>query len=300
MHSLRLLTAAGLLIAVIAAHATDTGHDGVGPGTASDASGAVPQAGAGHGAHAAHQSGAAYDESAALARSQAAMGNRVGDYEFLDGTGRRVTLGALRGKPVVISLIYTSCYHICPTVTTNLARVVRIAQDALGEDSFSVLTIGFDTPVDTPDRMREFGKRTGDIDNWYFVSASAATINRLSDEVGFRYFKSPKGFDHLIQATVLDADGRVYRQIYGMAPEPPALVEPLKELLYGHPVSASPVKSLMNNIRLFCTVYDPTTGRYHFDYSLFVSIAIGVLTLGATAAFIVHAWRKSPPSGPAV
>jgi protein SCO1/2 len=294
MQSLRLLIVAGLLIAGASAHASETGHDGVGHGTGSDV------AGAGHGIHAAHQSGPAYDESAALARSQAAMGNRVDDYEFLDGEGRRVTLGALRGKPVVISLIYTSCYHICPTVTTNLARVVKIAQDALGEDSFSVLTIGFDTPVDTPDRMREFGKRKGNIDNWYFVSASTETINRLSDDVGFRYFSSPKGFDHLIQATVLDADGKVYRQIYGTAPEPPALVEPLKELLYGNPVAASPMKSLLNNVRLFCTVYDPTTGRYHFDYSLFVSIAIGIVTLGSTAVFIVHAWRKTRPSGPVV
>ena len=59
---------------------------------------------------------------------------------------------------MVLSLIYTSCYHICPTVTTNLARIVNIAREALGEDSFSVLTIGFDTPVDTPDRMREFSQ----------------------------------------------------------------------------------------------------------------------------------------------
>jgi protein SCO1/2 len=300
MQSLRLLIVAGLLIAGTSGHAAETGHGGVGDGTGNDTAGAVNEANASHGVHTAHQSGPAYDESAALARSQAAMGNRVGDYQFQDGEGNRVTLGALRGKPVIISLIYTSCYHICPTVTTNLARVIKVAQEALGPDSFSVMTIGFDTPVDTPDRMREFSKRKGDIDNWSFVSASSETIKHLSEDVGFLYFRSPKGFDHLIQATVLDADGRVYRQIYGMAPEPPALVEPLKELLYGKPAAASPVKNLMNNIRLFCTVYDPTTGRYHFDYSLFVSIAIGLLTLGGTAVFIVHAWRKSPPPGPAV
>ena len=98
--------------------------------------------------------------------------------------------------------------------------------------------------------------------------------------MGFIFFNSAKGFDHLIQATVLDAEGKVYRQIYGMAPEPPALVEPLKELLYGKQVAASPMRRLMNNINLFCTVYDPATGRYHFDYSLFVASRIGLLMLG--------------------
>jgi protein SCO1/2 len=249
---------------------------------------------------AAQQDSVQYDEATALARSQAAMGRPVGDHAFLDGNGQRITLGALRGKPVVISLIYTSCYHICPTVTTNLAKVVTVARDALGEDSFSVLTIGFDTANDTPDRMRVFARQRGiELRDWHFVSTDAATLEQLAREIGFGYFRTPKGFDHLIQATVLDAEGTVYRQIYGMTPEPPALVEPLKELLYGHPVAASPLASLMNNIKLFCTVYDPTTGRYHFDYSLFVAIAIGLVTLGATAVFIARAWRKSRPAGTA-
>ncbi|UCC56347.1 MAG: SCO family protein [Gammaproteobacteria bacterium] len=240
-----------------------------------------------------------YDEKEALAKSQAVLGQETGNHTFHDGNGRQVTLDALRGKPVVISLIYTSCYHICPTVTTNLAKVVTIARDALGDDSFSVLSIGFDTPVDTPDRMRVFAaQRNIDIDNWYFVSADAESMESLANDVGFSYFKTPKGFDHIIQATVLDSEGKVYRQIYGMAPEPPALVEPLKEILWGKQVATTPIESMLNNIRLFCTVYDPTTGMYRFDYSIFIGAFMGLLALGGTAWFIVRAWRKSTPARP--
>ena len=243
------------------------------------------------------EGGAKYDEKAALAQSQAAIGQHVGDYTFLDGKGKQVTLESLRGKPVIINLIYTSCYHVCPTVTTNLARVVNIAVDALGEDSFSVLTIGFDTQVDTPDRMRVFAsQRNIDLDNWHFVSASSETMQALGTDVGFSYFSSPKGYDHMIQATVLDSEGKVYRQIYGMAPDAPALVEPLKELLYGKQVDATLIEGMFNNIKLFCTVYDPTTGMYRFDFSIFISLAIGLLTLGGTAWFIIRAWRKSTPA----
>ncbi len=241
---------------------------------------------------------ASYDEKQALARSQAVLGRPVGDYTLLRGDGTSVSTASLRGKPLLVSLIYTSCYHICPTLTTNLAQLVRIARDALGEDSFSVLTIGFDTKADTPDRMRLFAKqRNIDITDWHFVSIDAATLQQLSDDVGFSYFATPKGFDHMIQATLLDAEGRVYRQIYGMAPEPPALVEPLKELVYGKHVAATPIEGMLNNIKLFCTVYDPTTGMYRFDYSIFIGMAIGLLTLGGTAWFIVRAWRKSVPAG---
>jgi len=244
-------------------------------------------------------SGANYDEKAALALSQAAIGHAVGNYTFLDGNGKQLALESLRGKPVILSLIYTSCYHICPTVTTNLAKVVGIARDALGDDSFSVLTIGFDSAVDTPDRMRVFAaQRNIDIDNWHFVSADADTMQRLASNVGFSYFSTPKGFDHMIQATVLDSEGKVYRQIYGMAPDAPALVEPLKEILWGKQVAATPIESMLNNIKLFCTVYDPTTGMYRFDYSIFIGLFIGLLTLGGTAWFIIRAWRKSTPTRP--
>jgi protein SCO1/2 len=245
-----------------------------------------------------HEKGADYDEKAALALSQAAMGQTVGDYDFLDGSGKQITLESMRGKPLLISLIYTSCYHICPTVTTNLEKIVDIAREALGDDSFSVLTIGFDTPNDTPDRMRLFAKqRNIDIDSWHFVSASAATMKDLANDVGFSYFSTAKGYDHMIQATLVDSEGKVYRQIYGMAPEPTALVEPLKEILYDKQVAATPIEGWINNIKLFCTVYDPATGRYHFDYSLFIGIGIGLLILGGIAWFIIAAWRNAPSPG---
>jgi protein SCO1/2 len=245
------------------------------------------------------EDGANYDEKAALALSQAAIGQAVGNYTLLDGNGQQITLESLRGKPVIVSLIYTSCYHICPTLTTNLAKVVNIARDALGDDSFAVLTIGFDVPVDTPDRMRVFAaQRNIDIGNWHFVSADADTMQHLTNDVGFSYFSTPKGFDHMIQATVLDGEGKVYRQVYGMSPETPALVEPLKEILWGKQVAATPIESMLNNIRLFCTVYDPTTGMYRFDYSIFIGVFIGLLALGGTAWFIVRAWRKSTPARP--
>ena len=55
----------------------------------------------------------------------------------------------------------------------------------------------------------------------------------LAADVGFSYVRSPRGFDHVTQTTVVDASGKVYRQIYGDAFPTPALVEPLKELIYG-------------------------------------------------------------------
>ena len=90
-------------------------------------------------------------------------------------------------------------------------------------------TVGFDTPVDTPDAMRVFANRQKvDDSGWAFLSTSAEIMAELVNNIGFVYFPSPRGFDHINQVTVVDAEGVVYRQVYGAAFDLPWLVEPLK------------------------------------------------------------------------
>lgn len=239
-----------------------------------------------------------YDKERAFEFSQAALNRTISNYKFVNTDNKPIELMQYRGKPLIISLIYTSCHHVCPTLTSYLAGVVKIAQEALGKDSFSVITVGFDTEADSPQRMHLFAReRNINLSGWDFLSTDKDTIEAFSNELGFIFFKSPKGFDHLSQITLLDAEGKVYRQIYGVKYDPPHLVEPLKELVFGNYTESNTVSSWINNIRLFCTVYDPLSGRYEFDYSIFIGIAISILTLGAMALFVVREWRRTKNSG---
>lgn len=242
-----------------------------------------------------HAPGAQLDEPTALKLSQAAIGRTLdASYRFTSSDGRTITLGELRGKPLVVSLVYTSCYHVCPIITQSVERAARVAREALGQDSFRVVTIGFDTAVDTPERMRQFARERGiDMADWYFLSTDAVTIKALTRDLGFTYFASPKGFDHLAQTTIVDAEGKVYRPIYGERFAVPSLVEPLKDLVFGRKASTKNWDGWINGVKLFCTVYDPTSGRYKFDYSLFVGIFAGLVSLGMVAVFVVRAWRHS-------
>ena len=236
-----------------------------------------------------NQKADAYDADKTVQVSQAAVGNTLQDFEFTDSHGNPVSLSRYQGKPLLVSLIFTSCHHVCPAITKHLASAVDAAREALGEDSFRVITVGFDTPVDTPDAMRVFAKQQ-DIDDpdWDFLSTSAETMAGLVENIGFVYFPSPRGFDHVNQVTVVDRDGVVYRQVYGAAFDLPWLVEPLKELVFNRPQPGSHFTSdLLGRIKLFCTVYDPNTGRYKFDYSLFVGMGIGVLSVLAVIAYLL-------------
>jgi len=239
--------------------------------------------------------GSGYDADAALAISQEAIGATLRDLELTDSQGRAVNLSRLRGKPLLISMIFTSCHHVCPAITQHLHTAVKAAQGALGEDSFRVITVGFDTEVDTPEAMRTFAARQKVNDpNWYFLSGTKETLAEVVQNIGFVYFPSPRGFDHINQVTVVDQDGVIYRQVYGAAFELPWLVEPLKELVFNRPQADSHLLSeIVGRVKLFCTVYDPSTGRYRFDYSLFVGIAVGALMVLAIVTWLLIERRRS-------
>ena len=212
-----------------------------------------------------------------LQKSQDAIGNVLSNHPLTDHNGQALSMDDLRGKPLVLSLVYTSCYQICPMTIRNLAKVVDKARDALGENSFNVAVLGFDVYNDSPQAMIHFARKQG-IDNrgWRLLSISPDSINALSEELGFEFFSSPNGFDHITQATVIDAEGRVYRQVYGEVIDTPLLVEPLKQLVLGQPKPNQTLLSeLINKVRFFCTTYDPARDAYHFDYSLFIGMAIG-------------------------
>lgn len=233
-----------------------------------------------------------YDAQAALRVSQAAIGSRLGDYAFTDSDGNAVRLADYAGKPLVVSMIFSSCYHVCPVTTRRLDKAVTAARDALGDDSFRVVTIGFDTAHDTPDAMRVFAREQGiDARGWDFLSGSAEAVADLIDDLGFVYFPSPRGFDHLVQLTIVDRDSVIYRQVYGEAFELPWLVEPLKDLVFNRPESVGhPLAGLVDRIRIFCTVYDPNTGRYEIDYSLFIQFVVGLIVVMSVAVYL---WRES-------
>ena len=232
----------------------------------------------------------AFDPQGALAYSQGAIGRSVTPHRLMDAGGAERRLAEFRGKPLVLNLVYTGCAHSCPLIVQTLYRAVDAAQDTFGTDAFTVVTIGFDTEIDTPDQMRAYARSQGvDLPRWHFLSADRETVDRLTREVGFIYFPSPKGFDHLAQVTVLDAEGRVFHQVYGDTFGPPALVEPLKQLITGDSGLPLSLEGLVERVRLFCTLYDPAAGRYRFEWSLFVGLVIGTLCLLTIGTILVRA-----------
>ena len=244
------------------------------------------------------------DEKAAFERSQAAIGKPVGDFVLLDREGRPVQLTRYRGKPLLVNFIYTACFQVCPTTTRNLQKAVEDTVSVLGADRFNIVSIGFNQPFDSPPALKNFAVQYGiHLANWEFLSPSAAILDDLTRNFGFSYVATAAGFDHLNQITMVDAEGKIFRQVYGEKFTAADLAEPLKAMIAGAPIppQTSTLKEIMERVRILCSVYDPVTGRYRTNYATYFMIA-GFLTFtGFTIFLCVNFWknRRRHPAPPA-
>ena len=227
------------------------------------------------------------DAQAAWRASQAAIGRRLGDHVLFDGEGRHVPLADYRGKPLLVSFIYTGCFQVCPTSTRSLQESLQPLYKVFGARHFNVLSVGFNQPADSPQAMRAFAAQHRIAEpNWAFLSPPPASVEAITRDFGFSFLATPAGFDHLLGVSVVDAEGRIYAQVYGERMTPDKLGEPLRLLLRGAPAPAQvSVGELIERVRILCKVYDPQTGSYRTNYSLVVEIAGGVTFMLAVLVF---------------
>ncbi|MBP6752078.1 MAG: SCO family protein [Alicycliphilus sp.] len=235
------------------------------------------------------------DREAALRTSQAAIGRKVGDHILLNREGVPTSLASYRGKPLLVSFIYTGCFQVCPTTTRSLQEAVEGLLKSVGPNQFNVVSIGFNQPADSPQALKSFATQYGIRQpNWEFLSPPAALVPDLARDFGFVFQASPAGFDHVLQVSILDGEGRIVRQVYGEGVVPSELGEPLKMLLAGQPVESNElIEHLVDRVRILCTVFDPKTGTYKVDYTLPIQIAGGVTFFVLMLIFFINEWRSS-------
>lgn len=234
------------------------------------------------------------DANAAATASRAAIGSTPSNFEFRERDGSALRLADFRGKPLLVNFIYTGCHTVCPTSSRALKRAVDAMRDRFGADQFHVASIGFDQPQDSPLALRDFAARQRIVDpNWAFLSPQAADVAELARAFGFSFAATPMGFDHTLQVSIVDASGRIRAQVLGDDFGAEALGEPLRQLIGGSLVAgqARSLADLWDKVRILCSVYDPSTGKYRSDWGLVLEIAGGLTFLGFMLAMVLGEWR---------
>ncbi len=230
----------------------------------------------------------------AFQRANSVIGSRVTDHTLIDHRGEPLNLREFRGRPLVVSFIYTECVNTCAGITMAIERALKEAPPEVREKTV-VLSVGFDTERDTPERLAEYGgpfmRR---FSNWFFATASAHTIKRFTDQTGFWFRKRPDGgFDHLNMVTIIDDEGRVYRHIYGVEFDAEELLSPLRAIINRTDAPGQPAEGegLFDMIKLLCYSYDEATGTYRPDYTFLMSVGMWILVQAVGVAFVVYLFK---------
>jgi protein SCO1/2 len=228
------------------------------------------------------------------------------DLLFRDETGKSVRIGDFFGqKPIVLSLVYFDCPALCTEVLNGELRTMKAISLDLGKD-FDAVTVSFE-PKDTPALAKakrdvyigQYG-RPGAVDHWHFLTADQASIDALTNAVGFHYAydSSIRQYAHAAAILVLTPDGRIDRYFYGV-------IYPARDVRLGLvEASEGKIGTLTDHALLYCYQYDPMTGKYGVVVMNVLRAAGGltVLILGIFMAVMFLRERKrsvsvSPAAG---
>ena len=128
-------------------------------------------------------------------------GTRLPEFSLTDQDGDTVTAASLRGRPVVVTFIYSTCEDTCP----GQVQSIRGALDDLGRD-VPVIGVSVDPANDTAARARAFvleQSMTGRMD---FLLGSRPALARLWTAFGIAPQRD--GRDHSAYTVLVDAQGR--------------------------------------------------------------------------------------------
>lgn len=140
--------------------------------------------------------------------------------ELRDAHGEPVAFASLRGKPALLTFIYTRCPmpEMCPATTLRFQEV----QKALSPEeraALRLISISFDPEYDTPEVLAAYG-RLWEVDDsfWSLLTGSPADIQRVAAAYGVWYEKSEDGnYQHAMVSLILLPDGALHRVLTGSA-----------------------------------------------------------------------------------
>jgi protein SCO1/2 len=236
------------------------------------------------------------------------------DHEFLDESGRTVSLRKWAGRPILLSLNYTNCPMLCSLQLAGVAKVLKDLGDRAGSPTsearwgggpgsptsearwgggrrFEIVTVSIDPAERFPQlarfQRRYVGQAGGSRElsaRWHFLAGSEERIRALAGAVGFRYRYDPeaKEFRHQATLIVIGADGRVSSYLHGILYEPDALVAALERAARSEVIDAD-AQATLGGFLLNCFAFDPED---HTPLALRIMRSGGVLAVLFLAGFM--------------
>jgi len=225
------------------------------------------------------------------------------DLEFVDDTGRTITLGEYFDgeRPVILTMNFYRCEMLCNLTLNGVAQTVSELAWTPG-DEFELITASI-APEEGPELaavkkknyLTQFDLQAAE-NGWHFLTGTKENIEALARAVGFGYRrveKTDKDYDYAHTASImfLTPDGRLSLYMNDVRFDAKdvrfALVEASKGAI-GSPMD----KFLL----FFCYRYDPSAGSYTASVMKLMRLA-AILTVLMIVGGILILRRRGPRVG---
>ena len=155
---------------------------------------------------------------------------------LVDQAGKAATLDLHAGHPVLVTMFYGSCPHVCPMLISTIQRFELELPEA-NRGRLRVLMVSLDPQRDTPAKLTEVAQRHRvDPARWTLARADAKDVRRLAAALNIQYRQLPDGeFSHSTVITLLDRQGRIVKQTSSLLRLDPEFTGALKAATAARP-----------------------------------------------------------------
>ncbi len=140
-----------------------------------------------------------------------------------------IELTDLRGNPLVVVMIYTTCKAACPRLVADMRNI----HDKVNNPTVRYILVSIDPENDTPERLKAFAiENQMDSNEWTFLQGSIDDVREFSNVLAVKYKQiSPLDFSHSNIITVFDNQGVLAHQQEGLGVDHSTLVAQVKKLV---------------------------------------------------------------------
>jgi len=153
------------------------------------------------------------------------------DSKWQNQDGKELHLKDLKGKNLVVVMIFTSCRTACPILVADMKKVhTKIEKNKL--DDTSLVLISIDPTNDTPEVLKKFAAdRNMDSAPWIFLRSDEEATREFANVLAVKYKKiSPIEFSHSNIISVFDRNGELVSQEEGSGINSEAVAKTVNQL----------------------------------------------------------------------
>lgn len=145
--------------------------------------------------------------------------------------GASIQLKDLKGKTLVMVMIYTTCKAACPRLVADMRNIeAQIPEKKLKDLRFVLVSI--DPETDTPQRLKTFAKENFmDAEQWTFLQGTKSSVREFANVLAVKYKQiSPMDFSHSNIISVFNKKGELIHQQEGLGVDNKETIQTILDL----------------------------------------------------------------------